>query len=339
MIMVLLSGAIIYVLGRKRTLLLFTAAFAIGFGGITITHSIGFLYLFIALTGMGWGLCNNIIHILITEASHGKATGITILHSTYAFGSFIGPLILNGVIMLGFDWKVAVLFVSFSALALFITFLLLKPNIYDNLDTPVQIPENETKTINFTFLKEARYYVCILLYFCYIGFEVCINTWLITFLAEAKIMSISTAQTMLSILWFIIIFGRLLNIVFSKWMERQNLLLLQCACLFFLMLILIVNRTELVAIILIPVIGFVMSGISPTNASNAREYIKGTGLASGIMFAGGCLGSTIVPYLMGYVAEKTDITISMFVIAFLLAFMVLLNILNTAFLKHSNVAK
>jgi fucose permease len=52
------------------------------------------------------------------------------------------------------------------------------------------------------------------------------------------------------------------------------------------------------------------------------------------MFAGGCLGSTIVPYLMGVVAEKTNIAISMFVVVFLLAFMVLLNILNTALLKQ-----
>lgn len=329
LIVVLLSGFIIYKIGRRNSMLLFSAAFAVGFGGIVFTDSIFILYLLFTISGIGWGICNNIIHILVTEASEGNSTGITVLHSSYAVGSFVGPLIVSGVLSLGLTWKAAVLSVAILSLVLFLRFLCIP--LYDTQKEEKN--EGNNKESLFSFFKETRYYVCLLLYLTYIGVEASLNTWLITFLEKTGIMSLEKAQFMFSIFWFIVIFSRLFNTVLSKYIKRDKLLSMQVLSMLIVLICLIFNRNEWLAVILIPLLGLTIAGISPSNAANAREYISGAGVASGFIFAGGSLGSALVTFLVGYFAERANIFKGMLIPVIFLMIFFLLTLLNQKLLK------
>lgn len=327
----LLSGFIIYQIGRRNSMLLFSVAFAIGFGGIVFTDSVFILYLLFTISGIGWGICNNIIHILVTEASEGSPTGITVLHTSFAVGAFISPLLVSGVFSIGLTWKTAVLIVAVLCIVLFLKFL----------HIPVSTPQKEKKQDLqegkrenlFAFLKEPRYYICILLYLTYIGVEASLNTWLITFLEKVGIMTLKKAQFMVSLFWFIVIFSRLFNTVLSKYIKRDKLLSMQIIFLFIILTCLIFNRNEWLAIVLIPLLGLTIAGISPSNAANAREYISGAGFASGIIFAGGSLGSALIPFLVGYTAEYAGIFRGMFILLVLLGIFFMLSLANQRLLK------
>jgi len=77
-------------------------------------------------------------------------------------------------------------------------------------------------------------------------------------------------------------------------------------------------------------IGFSMAGIYPTTVANASYILSGTAMASGILFSGGGLGASVVPYVAGAIAENNGILaglISTLVIIFLMALLAVLNLI------------
>lgn len=114
LIMVLLSGFIIQLIGRKKSLLLFPILFAVGFGGVAFVNNEFALYILMVLTGLGWGLCNNILNIIMMESGGGIST----LYTCYAAGSFLGPFFVVAVTGFGLSWKAAVISVAVLSLAL-----------------------------------------------------------------------------------------------------------------------------------------------------------------------------------------------------------------------------
>ena len=189
--------------------------------------------------------------------------------------------------------------------------------------------KEKSTAIDLSFLKNKRYYICFFLYFCYGGVETCINSWLITFLSEKGIMSLSTAQIMLSTLWLVIIVGRLLQIFLEKRIAARYLLLGQSAMMFACITMLTFTKSEIFAIALILIIGLFMAGITPANALNAKEFMHGEGVSSGIIFAGSGLGSTLIPYLVGALFDHVSLTMGMLSVSGLLLIFTLMAVVNT----------
>ncbi len=326
----LISGIIIGQIGRRRSSMLYCLMFALGFSVLLYTDNVVLIYVCIFISGLGWGLCNNVCH-LIVNAEGMPGGGIYFMHTSYAVGAFIGPMLLNLLMLLHFGWQSSVWVVVLASIVLF--FLFLPMEIPEEEPAPTSNKSTKKAALDFSFLKIKRYYVCFLMYFCYGGVETCINSWLITFLSEKGIMSLSTAQIMLSMLWMVIIIGRLLQIFLEKRVPARFLLLAQSFMMFLCVSILAVTGSQVVAIILIFVIGLFMAGITPANALNAKEFMHGEGVSSGIIFAGSGLGSTLIPYLVGSLFENVSLTAGMLsVSALLLVFtcMALVNLRMTA---------
>lgn len=326
----LLSGIVIGRLGRRYSSMLYCVMFALGFSVLLYSDSVALIYVCIFISGLGWGLCNNVCH-LIVNADGMPESGIYFMHTSYAVGAFLGPMLLNLLFLLNFGWQSSVWTVVISSIIIF--FLFLPMQVPEEKEEPS--PEEPTKKAApvFCFLKNRRYYVCFFMYFCYGGVETCINAWLITFLSEKGIMSLSSAQIMLSMLWMVIIAGRLLQIFLEKRVPARILLLAQSLMMFICVTLLALTGSEVIAFILIFVIGLFMAGITPANALNAKEFMHGEGLSSGIIFAGSGLGSTLIPYLVGSLFENVSLTAGMLsVSALLLIFtcMALINLRMTA---------
>lgn len=325
-----LSGLVIKRLGRKYSSMLYCAMFAAGFSVLLYSDSVALIYVCIFISGLGWGLCNNVCHLLV-NAENMPSGGIYFMHTSYALGAFIGPMALNLLLMLKFGWRSSVWVVIISSVILLLLFI------------PMQITEEEETepskrkgSIDFSFLKNKRYYVCFFLYFCYGGVETCINSWLITFLSERGIMSLSTAQIMLSMLWMVIIVGRLLQIFLEKRIAARYLLLGQSAMMFACVTLLALTKSEPFAIALIFIIGLFMAGITPANALNAKEFMHGEGVSSGIIFAGSGLGSTLIPYLVGALFDHISLTAGMLSVSALLLIFTAMAFTNTIMIKKDS---
>lgn len=332
LLMGLSSGYIILKCGKNRVMKIFPILFATGFGLLFFVDRIIYVYILMALTGAGWGLCNNIIHIVVVEKSDSGSAGIIGLHTSYAIGSFAGPFLLAFFSVFDLGWRVPVIVVAGLA-------ALMIPASYSLLTGNEQGKHLDKKheSVDLYFVKELRYYICIFLYFAYIGIEVSINTWLIVYLEIVKGFSTSVSQFSISMLWLIIIFARMICIWLRKYIRTELLLVFQCVGFFFGIMLIIFSGSQLSALISIGILGAVMAGISPSNAENAKEYIQGNGISGGIIFAAGGSGSMVLPLIIGFVTETRSINYGMWCIVTASAFVMIFALLNIFILNSKSI--
>lgn len=319
MVMVLLSGFIIQAIGRRAVLYIFPLMFTIGFGGVSFISNEYVLYVLFAITGFGWGICNNILNIIMMEENNGD---ISVLHASYAVGSFLGPFFVMAITGWGLSWKVAVIFVAVAAV------FLVPGYMKSNIKTA---PKGEKEPItrkDFDFFKKPRYYTSLLMYFGYIGCEVAINSWIITYLTDMGLMTQKRAELMLSIFWVIVIFIRWSVGKFLNRIPRRLLLLIQWCGLAIGMTVLLNCEKSGVAIAMMVVMAIFLGAITQVNAQNANEFIVGKGISSGILFATGCLGSTVLPMIVGSFADTKGIFYGMCIVCGVLYLMILVGIVN-----------
>ncbi len=325
LMMGLLSGFLIHKLGRKYASVFYCLCFALGFSCILFGNSIFVLYPLIFISGLGWGLCNNVCHLLASD----KPGHTVLLHTSYAVGAAIAPLLAQLTLRLHLSWRTCAWIVILPSLLLGILFLF--QDFGENQTLNQKAETLEKKSIYFSFFGAKRFYVCFFLYFFYNGVEACINSWLITYLAG--LLSLETAQTMLSLLWVFIIFFRLISIVLVKVWKRQILLLTQLF-LFALCIILLTFTTSATpAILLTACVGIFMGGITPVIAINCQEFIQGEGFASGILFSGGGLGATVLPAIVGGLTDLFTIQEGMYFVSVACVMLVIMGMGNWMLLK------
>ena len=89
-----ISGALPAVLGRKKSILLFNAFFALSYLVIIFSDNNYLLALAFFLTGMARGATSNFCNQSINELAPGKASLLNGLHAMFAIGAFVFPLLL-----------------------------------------------------------------------------------------------------------------------------------------------------------------------------------------------------------------------------------------------------
>ena len=320
---ILFSGVLVHMFGRKKTLVSIGFLFAIGFGGIAISSSPILLMLLMFLVGIGWGICGNVINVLVSEATEGDAGYTNILHMSFAIGAFVSPLLISMLATFNLSWKIAI--GIFALISISLIFVFMGIDIKD----PIEKKKEKIKW-SFEFLKDPKYYVYMAIFFCYVGAETGINSWLITYLVQQGVMDIEKAPLMLSILWVTIIFGRMSIAYISKYVRKDLLLAGTSLAMFIFVGLFLMNNDPKLTVILVVAIGISMAGIYPTNISNASYFLTGAGLASGLLLAGGGLGASVVPYIIGSIAESKGIyqgLVSNLVVIFVMVILSLINIM------------
>jgi fucose permease len=73
----------------------------------------------------------------------------------------------------------------------------------------------------------------------------------------------------------------------------------------FLSMVLFISTSNQLLILLSVIgIGLSFAGIYPLTMAHANPIIRGSGLATALVISGGGLGSTIVPYISGRIADR-----------------------------------
>ncbi|HHX59949.1 MAG TPA: MFS transporter [Epulopiscium sp.] len=320
---ILFSGVIVHFLGRKKALIAIGVLFSIGFGGITLTSSPILLGILLFLAGAGWGINANLINVLVSEATEGHTGYTNILHMSFAIGAFISPLLVSTLASFDISWKVAVAFVALTSVSLIFVFIKV------HVDEPEKQQKEKVK-LSFDFLKDPKYFLYMIIFFCYVGAETGLNSWLISYLVQEGIMELDKATLMLSVLWVTIIFGRMTVAYISKFIRKDILLAGATSFMFISVGLFLINKDPKLTVILMVAIGLGMAGIYPTTVANASYLLTGAGIASGILFAGGGLGASVVPYIVGAVAENKGISQglkSTLVVIFIMAILAIINVM------------
>ena len=91
------TGALPGKIGMKKTVVLLTAGYGIGYGIMGITGWVPALMAAFFLAGMGKGSTINTCTILIGDNSRDRTKGMNLMHSCYAFGALLCPFLISAV--------------------------------------------------------------------------------------------------------------------------------------------------------------------------------------------------------------------------------------------------
>lgn len=318
-----LIGIIITYLGKKNTIVLLSSMIVLGFSGILVFESKIMLLILIFMTGVGRGSVNNISNTVVKDVSKGSSFTLNILHVFFAIGAFLAPFISSLLFNIGLGWKYSVGLLSILA---FISVFIFKfMNIDNNKYTR---KTEESKKISYGFIKNIDFQISAGILFFYVGIEYSLNGWIVTYFKDTGIMSISLAQRMLSILWIVIIFGRLFTAYISRKIDKENILLTNSIGIMVFFILLMKSTNINIIVICILGLGFCLSGIYPTTLSSIKHTRENVELVIGTTIGIAGLGGIIVPYITGVLADSIGIAGGMLTVATCTIFLFLYSLVN-----------
>lgn len=318
-----IAGMVSVYLGRRTAIVVLSSMTALGFLAMSFTTTPALLFLPFFLTGAGRGSVTNIGNSIINEESDSRAGPLNLLHTFFAVGAFMTPLFAAWALDTGYSWRWILRLIAILAAILVIAFRMMP------IDNTKGVAKKRVITDRSnSFLKNTDFYLAAGILFFYVGVEYAVNGWIVTYLRDAGIMSAAMAQRILSILWIIIIFGRLFSSFISNYVDKKSILLVSSigTVIFFALFILSSNLWAIIICIL--GLGFCLSGIYPTTVSDVGQVLTQSPMAMGTLLAVAGLGGILMPYLVGVVAELRGITGGMIAISVAVVLMFVLTLVN-----------
>lgn len=325
----LLGGVLSDRIGLKKTINLGNLLYVVGLLTIAASGNVWILFLGIGITGMGWGYCNTAINVLINEISDGDGNAMSLLHMSFGIGAFMIPLVFSVFLRLNLTWQhMMVLLAVMASIALVLSI---------RMDIP-RMTKSELKVKSDSGKKSWPMMLLFMgILFFYVGSENAFSGWMVTYLTTAVSFSESGAQNMLSTLWLMVIAGRIVTGRMSKFISHATMTFFMSLGALLSMLLFLSSSSPFLIGLSIVMIGLMFSGIYPLTMANANPVIKGSATSSAIVIAGGGLGSTILPYVTGKIADTWGTTAIIYAIIVTLSAMVILTGFNRFFIKKTTI--
>ncbi len=328
----LLGGVVSDRIGLKKTIVIGNVLYVVGLAMMALSPVVSGLYIGILITGMGWGFCNTSINVLIGVASDGDGNAMSLLHMSFGIGAFIIPLVFSLLTEMSLNWQHMMMFLAGMALTALIMSL--------KMDVPHDRP-GDTNPVSKRI--ESRLIPFILLFslilFFYVGSENTFSNWMVTHLINELEFSQTVSQNLLSTLWLMVIVGRIIVGRISRYALAHNMIVVMGVG-GLLGVFLFVNATSISGIAMAIVLsGLMFSGIYPMTMVATRSVIGSSATISAMIISGGGLGSTILPYITGRLADKWGTPVIFKTVLVTLGIMVILTGVNALLIhkKEKNI--
>lgn len=295
-------GALAAVWGRKKSILFFNSFFAISYLLILLSDNPFLLALSFFLTGMARGATSNFCNTSINELAPGKASLLNGLHAMFAIGAFSFPLFLLVLTSShASNWIYACYFMLIMGILSWILYFIIPAS------TNSANAKKENSASDFSFFKEPLFYLCTSILFFYLCAEQGVIGWMITYFKDTGMLPESLSQVTASLLWVMILAGRLLTAWLSTKIEKEWLLLIMSVGMVGFFLMLLFSSTTSLILLGIIGFGFSMAGLYPTTVSFAGSIIQKYALAWSFILTIASLGAIIMPSVIGKIAETAGI--------------------------------
>lgn len=327
------AGALPLLIGRKKSILFFNAFSAISYFIILVSESPVLLMLAFFTTGLARGAASNYCNMKINNLAPGKAWIINGLHAMFAIGAFTFPILLTVLTRNNeANWVYACGFMVVMSIVSWILYLLI-PEENDKVE------KSDRKDSNMGFFKEPLFYLCIVTLFFYLCAEQGVIGWMVTYFKDSGLLTGTLAQITASVLWIMILAGRLTVAAVSTKIKKEKLLPVMGLGLVAFFVLLISSKSMVWIMIGIMGFGYSMAGIYPTTVSFSGKLIQKYPIAWSFILTIASLGSILMPTVIGAIAENKGIFYGMSSIAAVLVIdLVCIVCLVTYIGKHKDVA-
>lgn len=297
------SGILAPAIGRKRSILCFDIFFVLAYILILIAENRIWIAIAFFMTGLARGATSNFCNTIINNLAPGKAAIINGLHAMFSIGAFLFPIILMLFVSSNAEnWMIASGFMLIMGAISFLIYCL--------------IPLEEEKGVkkkggNLDFFKAPLFYICTAILFFYLCAEQGVIGWMVTYFKDTGLIDSSMSQITASVLWIMILFGRLTAAVLSTKFDKKRLLVIMSFGMLIFFLILIFTTNPIIIFIGIMGFGFSMAGIYPTTVSFSGKLIQKYSACWSFMLTAASMGSIIMPSVIGKIAESAGIYVGM----------------------------
>lgn len=304
------SGTLSVFIGRKRSILLFNACYALSYiliicGGNNYVLAAAYL-----MTGMARGASSNFGNYTVNNLAPGRAGVLNGLHAMFSIGAFSFPIILTALTRTDADkWIYACYFIVAMGILSWLLYFLI-PDPEEPAGTKGK-GADKGKESGLGFFREPIFYLCTFTLFFYLCAEQGVIGWLITYFEDTGLLSASLSQLMASVLWIMMLAGRLTAAWLSERVKKERFLLIMAVgfvCFFFWLLF---CRETVLIVIGIMGFGYSMAGIYPTTVSFCGGLIQKYAMAWSFILTTASFGSILMPMIIGRIAERAGIAYGM----------------------------
>ena len=296
-----LVGVLPGALGMKRSVLLLTIGYAVGYSLMGLTGAMAVLALAFFLVGIAKGSVMNTCTILVSDNSANRTRGMNLMHSCYACGALLCPFLIAAAARV--STALAVFLLAVLGLMLWLVYGF----------TPLGGGSRKTartkEVIDWSFLHAPRFWLLTGLLFCQNAAEQSVTGWMVTYFKGSGIIAGSLAAYTVTVMWGATLVARLLiAFVFPFKNPRKAMVGMSVLCTVFYVL-LVMAHTQGAAIALLFAFAFSMAGLNPTAVASAGRMTSVTSM--GIMLPAASSGAILMPWIIGIVAEKAGLAAGM----------------------------
>ena len=294
----LLIGMLPSVLGMKRSVLLLTIGYAVGYSLMGLTGAVAVLALAFFLVGIAKGSVMNTCTILVSDNSANRTRGMNLMHSCYACGALLCPFLIAAAARV--STALAVFLLAVLGLMLWLVYG------FTPLGGGSQKTARTKEVIDWSFLHAPRFWLLTGLLFCQNAAEQSVTGWMVTYFKGSGIIAGSLAAYTVTVMWGATLVARLLiAFVFPFKNPRKAMVGMSVLCTIFYVL-LVMAHTQGMAIVLLFAFAFSMAGLNPTAVASAGRMTS-----MGIMLPVASSGAILMPWIIGIVAEKAGLAAGM----------------------------
>ena len=294
-----LVGVLPGALGMKRSVLLLTIGYAVGYSLMGLTGAVAVLAFF--LVGIAKGSVMNTCTILVSDNSASRTRGMNLMHSCYACGALLCPFLIAAAARV--STALAVFLLAVLGLMLWLVYG------FTPLGGRSQKTARTKEVIDWSFLHAPRFWLLTGLLFCQNAAEQSVTGWMVTYFKGSGIIAGSLAAYTVTVMWGATLVARLLiAFVFPFKNPRKAMVGMSVLCTIFYVL-LVMAHTQGMAIVLLFAFAFSMAGLNPTAVASAGRMTSVTSM--GIMLPVASSGAILMPWIIGIVAEKAGLAAGM----------------------------
>lgn len=317
-----LAGIVPLYLGRKKSIVFLSSFVILGFIIVALTGNPLLLILGFLFTGLSRGSISNFNNRLVNDVSNSNPVALNILHSLFAIGALLAPLLVIISTKMGGakGWRIS----------LGVIILLAATSIYlfSRMEIESSKEKAEKSKISYEFLKDKDFLTGCGILFFYLCAEATINGWLVKYFIDSNIMTIGYAQMLASLLWVVILAGRLSCAFLGNRVSKKFLLLITSGGTTVFYLLLLSTREIGLITFAIMGLGYFMGGIYPTTVSVVGSVINTYPMAMGVLLMLGGVGAILMPIITGALSDSFGIFAGMSAIVVAIIFMLVFVILH-----------
>ena len=260
----------------------------------------------------------------------GSPSASNLLHASFAVGAITAPLLFL-FLSTRYSWRAGI--GAMIAICVLVWLNLWRVTIKND-----RMNRQDKKNRTLVFLKNPSFLILVGMMFCYLASEYAVNGWLVTYMqsrqelmeglaASGRTLS-AFSQTMATLLWTVMLIGRLLCAAIAPKVGQKRLMLIFSVGMAGFYLLMLNAPSVGVVTVSVAGLGLCMAGICPMIYSDAAIFTNAYPMATSFLLALGSLGGVFMPTLVGAMADSRGFEAGMRVIFVTIVLLVVFAVLN-----------